>query len=272
MHNATWLTVNDVEVYVEIAGEGPTVFCVHTAGQSGVQFRRLLQALPALDYRVVVIDLPGHGRSEPAHGGPVEDLHEYAEYCWTAMVELSIEKPFLLGCSIGAKIALELCVNHSEHIAGVVAMEVDAYSGALSVSGLRRSMSDVASPSQGDRTFHGTLASLGTSVPEERAREIAIMHRREDNVITAADLIGWTTHDLRGRLGSVTCPILIIAGSDDFWIRPAWARDTARMIPLGEFRTLDGIGHYPMEEIQDFAPLLVEWLEELATRDLREGF
>jgi pimeloyl-ACP methyl ester carboxylesterase len=271
MHSAMWVTANGAELYVEIAGEGTTVFCVHTAGQSGVQYRRLVQELPALGYRVVVIDLPGHGRSRPAPGGPVQDLHEYAEFCWAAMVELEIVAPFVVGCSIGGKIALDLCVHHGGEIAGAVAMEADAYNGALSVSGLRRSMSDPASPSQGDRTFFGTLASLGMNVDDQRAHEIALMHRREDNVITASDLIGWTTHDLRSDLRFISCPVLVIAGSDDFWIRPGWVRECAEMIPLGEYRQLEGVGHYPMEEIEGFASLLVRWLEELAARDPHEG-
>lgn len=271
MHGATWLTVRSADVYVEIAGEGPDVFCIHTAGQSGAQYRNLVEELPALGYRVVVIDLPGHGRSRPAPGGPVEDLHEYAEYCWAAMSALELSMPFVVGCSIGGKIALDLSVHHGEALAGVVAMEVDAHNGALSVAGLRRSMSDAASPSQGDRTYFGTLASLGTNVPDDRASEIALVHRREDNIVTSSDLIGWTTHDLRGRLGSVTCPVLVVAGSDDFWIQLAVAEETAQMIPRGEFLRLDGVGHYPMEEIDGFSATLAGWLERLKERHPRKG-
>lgn len=271
MHSATWLEVRGAEVYVEISGEGPSVFCIHTAGQSGVQYRRLIQELPALGYQVVVIDLPGHGRSLPAPEGPIEDLHEYAEYCWATMVKLELTMPFVVGCSIGGKIALDLGVHHGEALAGVVAMEAEAYSGVLSVRGLRRSMSDVASPSQGDRTFFGTLASVGTTLPSEQAHEIALMHRREDNIVTSSDLIGWTTHDLREHLGAVTCPVLVVAGADDFWIRRASVEATAQMMPLGEFVHLDGVGHYPMEEIDEFSSVLLGWLEALAVRDPRTG-
>jgi pimeloyl-ACP methyl ester carboxylesterase len=263
MHDATWLTIHDTEVFVQTAGSGVPVLCVHTAGQNGVQYREILQRLPAFGYRVVVLDLPGHGRSLPARGGPITDLHEYGEICWQVVEQLCLERPALLGCSIGGKIVLDLCVHHGDDVRAAVAMEADAYNGALSVAGLRRSMSDSASPSQGDRTFFGTLASIGASVPTERGHQIADMHRREDSIITSSDLIGWTTHDVRQGLRDVRCPLLVVAGSDDFWIRPEDCRALAETVMNGEFLLLDGVGHYPMEELEDFPELLAGWLDGL---------
>lgn len=271
MHSAGWVEVDGQDVYVEISGEGPTVLCVHTAGQSGVQYRDVLDELPLHGYRVIVPDLPGHGRSGPAVGGPVKDLHQYANTCWSLLRTLEMERPFVVGCSIGGKITLDLCAQHGDELAGGVAMEADAYNGRLSVSGLQRAAQDPASPSQGDRTYFGTLASLGTSVVRERAERSAQMHRREDNLVTTNDLIGWTTHDLRGDLSATSCPVLIVAGADDFWIDLSWARQSAQMMPLGEFRELPGVGHYPMEEIDGFSGLLAQWLRELSNRDPRSG-
>ncbi|HUZ40625.1 MAG TPA: alpha/beta hydrolase [Acidimicrobiales bacterium] len=263
MHEATWLTIHDTEVFVQVAGTGTPVLCVHTAGQSGVQYRELLQRLPAFGYQVVVIDLPGHGRSMPAPGGPVTDLHEYGEICWEVIEGLSLEKPNLLGCSIGGKIVLDLCVHHGDDVRAAVVMEADAHNGALSVAGLRRSMSDAASPAQGDRTYYGTLASLGTAVASEKGRLIADMHRREDSIVTSSDLIGWTTHDVTEGLALVRCPMLVVAGSDDFWVREENCRIVAENVVNGEFLLLPGVGHYPMEELEDFPELLAAWLDGL---------
>jgi pimeloyl-ACP methyl ester carboxylesterase len=263
MRDAFWLTICGTELFIQTEGSGIPVLCVHTAGQSGVQYREVLQRLPAFGYQVVVVDLPGHGRSLPAPGGPISDLHEYGEICWQVIEQLSLEKPILLGCSIGGKIVLDVCVHHGDDVRAAVAMEADAYNGALSVTGLRRSMSDAASPSQGDRTYFGTLASLGVSVPADRGHLIAVMHRREDSIITSSDLIGWTTHDVTEGLASVRCPLLVVAGSDDFWVREADCRKVAETVVNGEFLLLGGVGHYPMEELEDFPELLAGWLNGL---------
>lgn len=266
MHDATWLTILGTEIYVERSGDGPSVLCVHTAGQSGFQYREVLERLPALGYEVVVLDLPGHGRSSPWPEDPITDLHTYAEVCWEVVERLSLERPFVVGCSIGGKIALDLCVHHGDELAGAVAMEADSHNGTLSVPALRRAMNDAASPSQGERTYYGTLASLGRAVDPERAERIAVTHRREDSLVTSSDLIGWTTHDVRAGLADVRCPVLVVAGRDDFWVSEEDCRAVAEAIDGGTFLPLDGVGHYPMEELEDFPERLAQWLAGLVER------
>ena len=77
---ARYLPVDGRLAYVERIGEGPAVLLVHTAGQSGVQWRCTVGPLAAAGYEAVVVDLPGHGRSEPAVDGPVTDLSWYSRW------------------------------------------------------------------------------------------------------------------------------------------------------------------------------------------------
>ena len=266
MHQASWLNIRGANVFVQVSGTGIPVLCVHTAGQSGVQYREVLQELPALGYQVIVLDMPGHGRSSPWPEGPISDLHTYAEICWEVLQQLEVVNPFVVGCSIGGKISLDLSVHHGDKLSGIVAMEADAFNGNLSVAGLKRSMSDSASPSQGERTYYGTFASLGVSVPAERAEEIALMHRREDSVITTSDLIGWTTHDLREKLSDVACPALLVVGEDDFWVEKEEVQWAANTIHGAKFLVLEGIGHYPMEEVENFPKVLAGWLSQLVKK------
>lgn len=248
---------------VQQCGAGPPVLCLHTAGQSGVQWRDTIGDLAALGYRVVVPDLPGHGRSEPAPGGPVRDLSDYAEWCRSLIRHLELQRPYVVGCSIGGKIALDLAVRAGDELAGVVAMAADARNTALRVRGLERELEDAAAPSRTDRTYLGTLAVVGRSVPPERAELIATMHRREDPAVSTSDLIGWATHDLRDALPGITCPAHLVVGDDDLWLGPEQVRWAADRIPGARFSLLEGIGHYPMEEIEGFATLLHGWLAEL---------
>ncbi|MBC3191025.1 alpha/beta hydrolase [Pseudonocardia sp. C8] len=265
---ADYVEVGGTRTFVLSEGEGPGVVCLHTAGQNGVQWRDTQSALAARGYRVVVPDLPGHGRSEPASGGPVRDLADYASWCEELVGALGMERPFVVGCSIGGAIALQLAVRCGDRLAGAVAMA--AHGGTdtpgLSVRGLERELSDTAAPSRSDRTYFGTLAVVGSGVPAARAELIARMHRREDPEISTSDLIGWATHDVRDGLGGVACPVRLVVGSDDLWVDPADARRAADAIPDARYTLLDGIGHYPMEELDDFAAILDGWLRELAAR------
>ncbi|WP_072801535.1 alpha/beta fold hydrolase [Rhodococcoides yunnanense] len=277
MIEAKYLSIDGPLGFVEIVTPDkpsttalPTVLCLHTAGQSGVQWRHVARELAEQGYRVVVPDLPGHGRSEPAPGGPVDDLVRYADWLGTLLDLLEVTTPFVIGCSIGGKLTLELATRPGRPLAGAVAMEAEAAPGRVNVHGLRRELEDVAGPSRSDRTYLGTLASIGTDVGFERAHLIAAMHKREDPQISSTDLIGWGTHDVRDRLRDVTCPIHLVAGDEDPWIEVSAVQAAADAINtvhpgLARCTVLKGIGHYPMEEIDDFAALATGWLLDLAS-------
>lgn len=252
--------------FVEIAGAGAPLVCIHTAGQSGRQWRDVLFQLPDRGYQVIVPDLPGHGRSDNPANGPVDDLSVYTAWLAALLAELEVERPLVVGCSIGGKIALELAATKSVGVRAVVAMESDAYNADDAVSGLVRGLEDSASPSRGDRTFYGTLASVGRGVSADRAAEVADLHRREDPIVSTSDLIAWSRHDIRDQLASITCPVRLVAGEDDFWIQPSRMAWTAEHLPNCVYERLPGVGHYPMEEIVGFPELLTGWLAELLGR------
>lgn len=265
-----YVTVDGALAFVEEHGDpgAPAVLCLHTAGQSGVQWRHVAPELAAAGYRVVVPDLPGHGRSEPAPGGPVDDLGAYAAWCLAVADALGLDRFSVAGCSIGGKIALDLAVRASPRLDAVVAMAADAWTGGRpSVKGLRRELVDVAAPSRADRTELGTHAVLGRGIDPQRARMIATMHRREDPVVSNSDLIGWATHDLRDALPGVACPVHLVVGADDLWLDAERVRWAASRIPGARCTVLDGVGHYPMEEIPGFAAVLDGWLRDLVGQE-----
>lgn len=267
---AEYLDVGGTRSFVLDEGEGPAVLCLHTAGQNGVQWRETQSALAAHGYRVVVPDLPGHGRSEPAPGGAVSDLGTYTAWCEELIDVLGLERPFVVGCSIGGAIALRLALRRGERLAGAVVMA--AHGGTDSprpgVRGLRRELDDAAAPSRSDRTYFGTRAVVGRRVPAERAELIARMHRREDPQVSTSDLIGWATHDVRDGLSTIACGVHLVVGDDDLWLDIADVRSTAAAIPDVRCTVLEGIGHYPMEELERFAAVLHTWLDDLGGRHI----
>lgn len=263
MISAHYLEIDGALAYVEQCGEGRPVLCLHTAGQSGIQWRHTTERLAAHGYRVIVPDLPGHGRSEPAVEGPVSDLGEYARWCLELLRALDAHDAFVVGCSIGGKISLELAVRAGAELSGVVAMAADAHNTRTNLTGLRRELEDAAAPSRSERTYYGTLAVVGRSVPRDRADVIATMHRREDPVVSTSDLIGWGTQDLRAALPDIACPTHLVVGEDDLWLDVADVVWAAEQIPGGRATVLDGIGHYPMEEMDGFAEVLHAWLAKL---------
>lgn len=261
---AQYVSLDERLAYVERSGSGPSLLLLHTAGQSGVQYRYAVEPLARAGYDVIVPDLPGHGRSEPSRSGPVTDLSDYAGWLVDLLDELGVDRFYVAGCSIGGKIALDLAVRLGDRVAGAVAMAADAKNDTLSERGLRRQLEDAAAPSRSDRTYFGTLAVIGQHLPAQQRELIATMHRREDPAVSTCDLIGWSTHDLRAHLDRVTAPVNLVAGDADLWISLDQVRWAADQIPRATFTVLEGIGHYPMEEMAEFPETLDAWLRGLA--------
>ncbi len=264
MPRAQYLTLDGRLCFVEVFGDsGPVVLCVHTAGQSGVQYRHTAPELAELGYQVLVVDMPGHGRSEPARNGPIADLDFYGDWCLQVLELMSMKNPYLLGCSIGGTIVQYMATVASDRLAGVVSMAAaDAYlvhpNGARPVV-----IEDSGSPSIRDRTYYGALVSSGRKVTPETVEMIALMHCREDWHVTSADGTGMARLALWDDLPNITCPMIVAAGEDDPFIPHRRVKETAARIPTARYELLEGYGHYPMEEMPHFAQKFDSWVKEM---------
>jgi pimeloyl-ACP methyl ester carboxylesterase len=145
-------------------------------------------------------------------------------------------------------------------------MAADARNTVLSPTALRRSLEDSVSPSRGDRTYLGTLAAVGASVPADRAEAIARRHQCEDPIVSITDLVAWATHDLSGRTADIRGPVVLAFGTDDFWVRGDDIQALASSLPISRCHELRDVGHYPMEELPGFAAQLHQWLQWLRDR------
>ena len=100
-------------MFFEEAGTGIPLLCLHTAGADSRQYRHMMLD-PAITehYRVIAFDLPWHGKSFPPPGYQDEDYllttEGYAEAILTVADALELDRPVLMGCSMGGRIVLHV--------------------------------------------------------------------------------------------------------------------------------------------------------------------
>src|SRR5688500_14104387 len=104
-------------IYVEEAGQGVPLLCLHTAGADTRQYRALLNDERLLrEFRVIAFDMPWHGKSSPPAGWQTQEYRltssDYMGIILGLSDALELERPVAMGCSIGGRIALHLALEH----------------------------------------------------------------------------------------------------------------------------------------------------------------
>jgi pimeloyl-ACP methyl ester carboxylesterase len=98
-----------IAVY-ESAGQGPPVLLVHGNSSSSKVWQRTLNGELGEKYRMVAIDLPGHGASEDAteaDRAAVYSIPGYATIISDVVSQLRLQKATFVGWSLGGHVVLE---------------------------------------------------------------------------------------------------------------------------------------------------------------------
>lgn len=119
-------------IYIEEAGQGIPLLCLHTAGADSRQYRHLLNDREVTSrFRVVCFDMPWHGRSDPPDGWWLTK-YELTTRHYLALIEavwttLELERPVVMGCSMGGAIVLRVASDFQGCIRGVIGLESGAH-------------------------------------------------------------------------------------------------------------------------------------------------
>lgn len=108
-------------IYYEIRGSGPLLLCIHGGNGDADSF-------PIADeladrYTVVTYDRRGHRRSKLSDKNEVYQVRKQSEDASLLLTHLTDEPAYVLGCSSGAVIGLDLAAHHSDQIKVFVAFE-----------------------------------------------------------------------------------------------------------------------------------------------------
>ena len=117
-----------LRIYFEEAGTGIPLLCLHTAGSDGRQFRHLLaDEAVTRHFRVLALDLPWHGKSTPPPGWQDEEYRLTTQGYLDLVVgfagALGLDRPVVLGCSIGGKLVLHLALTHPTGFRALIGLE-----------------------------------------------------------------------------------------------------------------------------------------------------
>ena len=265
------LTLLDREhrLYVEEAGEGIPLLCLHTAGSDARQYRALLNE-PAIlkDFRVIAFDFPWHGKSSPPAGWQDEEYRlssrDYTDIILGVSDALGLDRPVAMGCSIGGRIVLHLALEHPERFRALIGLQSAAHTEPYyDVSWLHRP--DV----HGGEVCAGVVSGLvGPDAPSEHRWETLWHYMQGGPGVFKGDLYFYKIDgDIRDRVDMIDtkrCPLFLLTGEYDYSASPADTMEVANRVAGSEVTIMQGLGHFPMSEHPErFLTYLLPVLERI---------
>jgi pimeloyl-ACP methyl ester carboxylesterase len=263
-------------IYFEEAGEGIPLVCLHTAGADGRQYRALLNdAAITKRFRVVVFDLPWHGKSSPPPGFEREayklttDL--YVDTVMAVCRALKLDRPVVMGCSIGGRAVLHLSLRHGDYFRAAIGLQSATHAEAGADTRLRDLGVLFRPDVHGQEAAAGTVACLISPTSPQAEKWETLWHYMQGGpAVFLGDLHYYFTEgDLRnGLLDGLDikrCPLHLLTGEYDLSATPALTAELARLVKATSFQVMEGLGHFPMSESpQQFRRYLLPVLERIA--------
>lgn len=212
----------------------PPVLLVHGAGSNHLAWPAVFRRLDG--YRVLSVDLPGHGRSA---GVGYQKLEKYAQDLLHFLQQVRIYRAVVIGYSMGGAIALEMARRDPEVVAGLgliasgAYLEVDPELLAL----LSRPVSlPIALQRLSQRLF-----APGTDPNFIKRMMTPIMAARPGMLYN--DWLACARFDLRQKMLQITAPAWIASGREDQLVPVAQAHFLAANLPGSSLQILSKAGH-----------------------------
>ena len=258
-------------IYVEEAGQGLPLLCLHTAAADTRQYRHVLSDPQVLQhFRVIAFDMPYHGKSNPPQGWWLRKYQltsqHYVDIIRAVWSALGLERPVVMGCSMGGAIVLRLAADYFRELRGIIGLESAAYAPG-------RSNDFLSHPAVHGGEFAATY-SFGLCAPhspEVQRRENWWYYSQSGPGVYEGDIHYYSfDHDVREAIKGIDtrqCAVFLLSGEYDYSATPEMTREVAKSIPGAEFILMTEIGHFPMiENPEHFRTYLLPVLDKLAAR------
>ncbi|KEA65461.1 Esterase ybfF [Marinobacterium lacunae] len=234
-----------MELHYHRTGSGPTLIILHglfgTWENWGAQIKMLSD-----QFDIVAADLRNHGSSP--HSDAV-DYRSMAGDVIELMDRLEIEHAFILGHSMGGKVAMQLAIDHPSRVDKLIVADI----------------APVTYPPHHNAVFQGLL-NVDLNTIKSRTNADQQLAEHVDSAGVRAFLLKNLQRDAQGRFawkmnleslhreydhiaaapseGQYTGPVLFIKGGDSDYLLPEHAEAIKTRFPNASYKVIEGTGHW----------------------------
>ena len=260
--------------YDDSGGTGPLVICVPGLGDVRQQYRFLAPRLVAAGFRVVTMDLPGHGESSvdwPAYSPALVGADIVA-----ILRHLGASRAFIIGNSMTGGSAVWAAAEDPDHIAGIIL--IDPFTRVIPTSSFMLAFLRVAAMRPWGPSFwsmyYGSLYKSAPPADLDSYRIALVANLRQPGRIEATKAMIFASQaPCEARIPDVHAPVLVVMGTrDPDFDDPAAEADWVATHLHGKKLMVDGAGHYPHVEYPDVvAGAVIGFMKEAQDGEARRN-
>jgi len=220
-------------------------------------------------YRVIAIDLPGHGKSdkpEEAKGkdaspaGTLYSMDHFARAVEAVMRDAKLKRAVLVGHSMGTPVARQFYRKYPDKTLAIVIVD-----GSLRPFGNKAMLDQLIAGFRGP-TYRDVVTQMMATISgpnlsaEVKERISASSNNTPQNVLVSA-MEGMADSSIWGE-DKINVPVLTIMARTP--LLPPNVEESFRAIaPTMDFQMWDGVGHFiMMEKPKEFNAAVLQWLEK----------
>lgn len=250
--------LGDTRVHYQSLGAGDTaVVFIHGWTCDSTFWNEQVPAL-AGKARVVLLDLPGHGKSDKPK---VEySMAYFARAVAAVLDDAGVKSAVLVGHSMGTPVARQFYRLYPKRTRAIVAVDGALHREVDKQADIDKYVQQFSGPDYKDQIARTVETMFTKATPADKRKHIlTTMQSAPQHVVAGAmkgmlDLAIWKTDD------PIDVPLLVIVARQPYW--PAdHEQKVKKLNAKAEYRVMDGVGHFLMiDRPAEFNRLLAEFL------------
>jgi pimeloyl-ACP methyl ester carboxylesterase len=245
---------NGVDLFFEQEGDGDDVLFISGLADEGACWVDQVAGLKQR-YRLTTFDNRGVGRSSTPDG-PFQ-IADFAADTIALMDQLGLDRPHVVGSSMGGAIAQELALAHPDRVRSLV-LNGTWCRGDRFLHEIFRNWMWSAQQADSIRDFLVTVNlwcfspriwNDGTMDGWIDAAEASPYAQSVDAFCRSAQAL--IEHDTADRIGAITAPTLVTVGELDLCLPARYAEAIAERISTAQVVVIADVGHQPFQEVPD---------------------
>ena len=227
---------------------------VHGSGCDHTLWENQYQELGG-DYNIAAVDLPGHRQSE---GKGEQEVGLYVEWVRKIVEGLGLQRPVIVGHSLGAAVSLTFAVKYGEMLSGIIPVGsgVKMPVNEMILDGIRNNISS-------------TLSLVARFSVTKENREKFLPSLIEDMLkvnpdVIYGDFLSCDRLDITKEISHIKVPTLLVCGENDKMTPPSLSMFMRDQIKGAELVLIEDAGHFVMwENVETFNRAVKDFIDSL---------